>query len=335
MNRALRLATTCTPPPAGAERGRPGPAPAGFSLVELLVVIMIILVLMALTGAAISGSRANQKRQSTLGLIMKIDAIVGPHFASYASRVVPPGVSAPTGMTPAIHRSWYVRRHMINGDLPDRWVDVKFMYDNSDLFAAVANPQFPKDRLSPAQRSYLATWHSMTKKPTDAFQGAECLFMIIMQGGIGSCLDCNELQDAVKGDKDNDGAFEFWDSWGNPIAFLLWAPALELPANSGLNFFSGRRALEIPGVTTGSGPPPAASPSPGLGMRPLIYSAGPDGEYGLETQAAASHLGAGSNPPGRDCGNWQASPAAVCGTRVGATDRRGDNVTNFDPEAGR
>jgi len=306
--------------------------PAGFSLVELLVVISIILMLMAMTGAAISGARANQKRQATLTLIEKLDAIISQQFSSYASRVVPPGVTAPSGMSASIHRSWYIRRHMINGDLPDRWVDVKYMYDNSDLFLSVASPQFPKDRLSPSQRAYLMTWHSMATKPTDAFQGAECLFMIIMQGGIASCLDCNELQDAVKGDKDNDGAFEFWDSWNNPIAYLLWAPAIELPANSGEKFFSGRRALEIPFPTQGP------SPSPSLGMRPLIYSAGPDGEYGIETQAAASNLGAlsqGSSPLGRDCGNWQASPAAVFGNKAGTTDTRGDNVTNFDMEAGQ
>ena len=204
---------------------------------------------------------------------------------------------------------------MLNGDLPDRWIDVKYMADNSGQFT------------SPHQRAYIAIWNSMTTKPTDTFAGAECLFMIVMRGGIANCLDCSDLANRKIGDRDSDGAFEFWDGWGNPIALLLWPGAVELPAGGGVKFFSGPRALQAAFPTTGPAPPPA------LGMRPLIYSAGPDGEYGFETQAASSNLNTGTNPVGRDCGNWAVSPASLYGGLATGPDTRADNLTNYDAEA--
>jgi prepilin-type N-terminal cleavage/methylation domain-containing protein len=288
----------------------------GFSLVELLVVITIILVLMAVSGAALSNARSGQKKQATQALIGKLDAVIQQQFANYAGRDVTFPPSLPPGMTGGSYRSWFIRRNMINGDLPDRWVDVKYMADNPGQFT------------SPHQRAYIALWNSMNPKPTDTFAGAECLFMIVMRGGIANCLDCGDLAAGKIGDKDGDGAFEFWDEWGNPIAFLLWPSAVELPAGGGVKFFSGQRALQV------AFPPlnaPASTPS--LGMRPLIYSPGPDGEYGFETQAASSNLNTGTNPVGRDCGNWAVSPASLYGGLATGSDTRADNLTNFDAEA--
>jgi len=316
MRRQPFPARRCQPPPPPAE-GRREAACGGFSLVELLVVISIIITLVLMTGAAVSAARTSQKRQATQALIAKLDAIISQQFGSYGSRVIPEGLTVPSGMTAGTHRAWYIRRHMINGDLPDRWVDVKYMADH------------PADFTSPTQRAYIASWNANATQPTDSYQGAECLFMIIMQGGIASCVDCNELQSATKGDKDEDGFFEFWDAWGNPIAFLLWPSAVELPAGTGTRFFSGPRPLEPPFPTTGP------SPSPSLGMRPLIYSAGADGEYGFETQAAVANLSVGTNPVGRDCGNWEVSPASLYGGPAAGGDDHTDNLTNLDAEAMR
>jgi prepilin-type N-terminal cleavage/methylation domain-containing protein len=299
----------------------------GFSLVELLVVITIILVLMAVSGAALSNARSGQKKQATQALIGKLDAVIQQQFANYAGRDVTFPPSLPPGMTGGSYRSWFIRRNMINGDLPDRWVDVKYMADNPGQFT------------SPHQRAYIAVWNSLTSEQrtipgTDpklhvsvAYAGAECLFMIVMRGGIANCLDCGDLAAGKIGDKDGDGAFEFWDEWGNPIAFLLWPSAVELPAGGGVKFFSGPRALQTAFPTTGP------APQPTLGMRPLIYSAGPDGEYGFETQRELENLKVGTNPEGRDCGNWAVAPASLSGGLATGADTRNDNLTNFDAEA--
>ncbi|MDA1039934.1 MAG: type II secretion system protein [Planctomycetota bacterium] len=313
------------PLPPGAGLGGAAPWRRAFSLVELLVVVSIILVLMALTGAAVSGARSSQKKQATQALIAKLDAVIQQQYASYGGKNVP---DATSGDDRAVKL-----RQIISGDLPDRWVDVK-------LVAADPNTSH--------QRAYRAFWISMNPPPSndafdrhpdrDKFAGAECLFMIIMRGGIANCLDCSDLANERIGDKDGDGAFEFWDAWGNPIGFILWPGALELPATSGEKFFSSS--------------PPFAPNAIGRTMRPLIYSAGPDGFDGVPPKAARNDPDIGwfgfrcnpqpDNPQepfdtshissGTACGDPSQTPANILAAPLeGAS----DNITNFDAEAKR
>ena len=64
-----------------------------------------------------------------------------------------------------------------------------------------------------------------------------------------------------------------------------------------------------------------------LGLRPLIYSPGVDGEYGLERNGEAANLGA-------DCGNWQMSPTSTSAGPENSSNAA-DNISNFDQEAKR
>lgn len=262
-----------------------------FTLVELLVVVTIILVLMGLIGAAVSGARGSQKKLATQGLIAKLDGVIQQQFATYAGRDV-------VAASPAA-RAVELRRQ-VTGDLPDRWVDVKYMADNAAKFT------------SPHQQTYIAVWNSMTTKPTADYAGAECLFMIVMRGGIANCLDCGDLAGSSIGDKDEDGAFEFWDAWGNPIGYILWPGDLQLPADSGTKFFSAS--------------PPFAPGATGRTLRPLIYSAGADGEYGFERNGETGNLTADAS----SCGNPAVAPTSTSAAPLAGAS---DNLTNFDAEA--
>lgn len=105
---------------------------------------------------------------------------------------------------------------------------------------------------------------------------------------------------------------EFWDAWGNPIAFILWPAALELPAGIGARFFSQTA--------------PFSSGVSGRLMRPLTYSAGPDGDYGYDRGGDVSYLNS------TNCGDPSIEPMKSCGApSAGAV----DNITNFDDEAKR
>ena len=322
----------------------------GFSLVELLVAITIILVLMALMGAAVSAARGSQKKQATQALIAKLDAVMQRQWESYSSRhissermLATPGFAGVEAMSDtAAARAWYIRRNIITADLPDRWTDVAYLASNTDyLNPSPQQPiQFPQSDLTAAQRSYISIYRNRQQPPSGAHAGAECLFMIIMQGGMTACLECAELGGSDVGDKDGDGAPEFLDAWGNPIEFILWPSAVELPPGSGTRFFSDSRELCPPFTPS---PTPTVSLSPTLGMKPLIYSAGRDGKFGFDRAGEVSNLEAGTQPDnqkplfGPNCGNWTVDPWAKSGqpTAGSGAQEVADNITNLDGEAKR
>jgi prepilin-type N-terminal cleavage/methylation domain-containing protein len=318
-------------------RGCVGRRPSGFSLVELLVVITIILVLMALAGAGVSAARSSQRVQATRALIAKLDAIISQQYASYASLDIPGGL--PQNRGPDL-------RQRITRDMPDRWTDVSFLAQNPGQspsghqrgYAAVWNSFPVPKRLCPGEPGYPQNPATLARAEREQFgreilafrySSAECLFMIIMRGGIANCLDCSALASEAIGDKDGDGAFEFLDAWGNPIGYILWPAALELPADSGTKFFSQTAPFS-----------PAAS---GRVMRPLIYSAGPDGFedspfpltpdgppfgwFGFQCDSDQANLTAGAQ-----CGDPTAAPSKDFAKPLGGAS---DNITNFDAESKR
>lgn len=282
------------------------PGRPAFTLTELLVAVAIILVLMSLIGGAVSAARGSLKKQNTQSLIGKLNAIIQQQYASYATR---PVVSA----TSSAQRATALRQ-MASGDMPDSWKEVIAIKSGSaTLVSSGTTPTlFP---LNAAQRAYVSYYNTIS--PTDQFADAECLFMIVMIGGIADCLDCGGLAVAEKGDKDGDNAPEFLDAWGNPIRYVLWPAGLELPSGSGTRFFSSTAPF-----TSGS-----ISPAPGGLMRPLIFSAGPDGK-------GSTVVSDGSNiVMNQDCGNpANATVAILGGLPASDADSRADNITNFDDE---
>lgn len=258
-----------------------------FSLVELLVAITIILVLMALLGAAISAARGSGKKQGTFTTIEAIDEILQRHLVNCESRRAG---SRGDGAT---------LRRLVTADMPDSWEDVAYM------------KQYPDDFASARHKGYVATMDAI--KPSPDFGDAECLFMIIMQGGLADCLACAALGKARIDDTDKDGAPEFWDEWGNPIRYVLWPGGFELPP--GTRFFSDGLPFESPGTSS----------APGGVIRPLVFSHGPSGK-------ASTRIHDGSYLQlGNSCGDPnQATIKTLGGFDGGAQDHRGDNITNFD-----
>lgn len=300
-------------PPAATGAARAGASP-GYTLVEVLVSVAIIAALAALFGGAVSAARSGARVSSTTTAIVRLDQIVATQYRSYAARSVAAADMPSSSDIPnaSAGRAWRIRRDMITADMPDRWSDVAY------LATTGSSQGFPK---SPAQAAYIATWNAASPKPTAQYGGAECLFMIVMQGGFANCLDCRGLTQLKKGDKDNDGAIEFWDEWDNPIDYILWAPGF-LKSGDTTKFFDP--------IDTAF--PAAGSVRAGLGLRPLIYSAGADGEYGLNRNSDAATLDRGSSPTGRDCGNPADANASSSGGPNGAAGEqaRGDNIVNVE-----
>ena len=282
----------------------------GFTLVELLVVAALITTLAGLLVSAVSAVRDNGKSANTATAIARLDQVVTNQFRRYEWQSVPTAQLNASIANRSAARAWHIRRNRISADMPDRWPDVAYM---------AANPsQFP----SSAQASYIATYNAANPKPTDQYGGAECLFMIVMQGGFADCLDCNGLAQITKGDKDGDGAPEFWDDWSNPIDYILWAPGFQKTGATDPFFTALDTAFPGSGIVV----------RPGLGMRPLIYSAGPDGQYSLQRNGEAVTLSRGSSPTGINCGNKDEATTATSG--AGLDDGRNDNIVNVELTTG-
>jgi len=250
-----------------------------------MVAFCVLLTLASLTMVAMSAASLNVKRMRTRAIISKLDAIISAQFTSYASRSVDAGPNSSRGE---------ILRAIAKHDLPDSWQVVQRLADNPAAVLAETG----LSELTPPQRAYVAAWESQFElgSPVVASNdAAECLFLTVMFGGLADCLDCGSLRAEV-GDTDNDGAPEFLDAWDRPIGFVYEPKDFKLPAVSGTtNFFSS--SLPFDPVIATSGVP----------MRPLIVSAGSDGQFGL------------AGPTAAPTADWTASR---------------DNVTNFDEEAG-
>lgn len=320
----------------------------GFTLVELLVVIAILATLASMMLFALAGAEGDAKIIRTRSTIEKIDAIIMRKWDSYRTRRVP--VRAFTAETitntgyhdinsngvrddyrPAaiiFHRLTALREYM-RLDMPDRMTDLQ---DGPQTAVIIGHPT---DKM-PAP----STWHVYrrfipTGLSNDSYQGAECLYLIVAKGS-----DDPEAMESFSpseiGDKDNDGMKEFWDGWQNPISFLRWAPGYQsslqdttAPIDEHDPF--DPRQIHTPNNT--SDPWYVAPPNKGKHppLYPLIYSAGPDGEYGIVTDSKSSPIRY-AFPPNTNPPILPNNPYYFDGTdRVGTQEAGSeDNVTNHD-----
>ena len=264
-----------------------------FTLIELLVVVATILLLMSLTAVAVSSARSSQRRNQTRVTISKINEVLSSQWRTYPSQ----SVSLPNGwMANGWTLNEYKRCYRITGDMPPNWNDVKVIATNS-------SSQFN----TRAQKTYRQFWNQKTQTPTDQYADGECLFLSVMYGGFAGCLDCAGLRSGKDfKDVDGDGFQEFVDAWGKPLGFVLWPAGLTTP-NGDLFFSNGDNSSDK--LT--------------YELRPLIFSAGPNGAYGIDV-GASSNLDKLQN-----CGLPSANTSL--GSVLNSSDAA-DNLTNFDAE---
>jgi prepilin-type N-terminal cleavage/methylation domain-containing protein len=254
------------------------PSPAGFTLVELMVVMVVLALLAALTLSGLAGVRDRAKADKTRSTIRKLHEIIVPHYESYLTRRVPQRPSSPasvwnTGVTPnrfapsgspitsstsaATNRLWGLRL-LMTLEMPDQWRDV------------APTATLPSWAITAPVKRYAALKTAGTA-PSTAYEGAECLAMIVLRGGFDPDLVELFRSDEL-GDLDGDRHPEFLDGWGKPIGFIRWPVGFQSPVQSqdaAVNpdpFDPMRRSN------------PEAFPSASqadYGVTPLIYSGGP------------------------------------------------------------
>jgi hypothetical protein len=200
--------------------------------------VSIIAIMASMMLFALYRAQETAREQKTRALIAKLDAIVKAKWESYKTRRVP--IAIPPGTNPTVAAQTRLRclRDLMRMELPDRWSDIVEVTFNG----ASANPRYtltttpaglqpPIMPNSPTRsgcpqssvwRGYHRRVQSAAMPPTLDYQGAECLYLIVM----AAVAEDDDGRDVFRpdniGDVDNDGFQEFIDAWGRPIRFLRW-----------------------------------------------------------------------------------------------------------------
>jgi hypothetical protein len=162
-----------------------------------------------------------------------------------------------------------------------------FSFTNSVVKALPRNATGP----TRAYGNYAGSLTDRTPPLTTRYQGSECLWMIIMRGGLSAEGAIEHFRDDEQGDRDKDNALEFWDGWGRPIDFIRWPAgfsSIVQPQNASTNP-DPFDPLRVSGTVN----------FPGLNQRdyaliPLIYSPGPDEATNTEDPLSGDGYGINS-----------------------------------------
>lgn len=201
---------------------------SAYSLVELLITISIIAIMASMVLFALFSAQEQAKVQKTRALIARLDGIIQSRYESYRTRRVQTNISVspsdPNYVTAAARLARQrldVLRDVMRMEMPDRWSDV---YDSPIALPGMTNPS--------VSQAYVRKWMSVTGQTgmpvrdvsKEENQGAECLYMIVMEAVAqeGDARDVFKPDDVR--DTDGDGFPEFVDAWGQPIQFFRWAP---------------------------------------------------------------------------------------------------------------
>jgi prepilin-type N-terminal cleavage/methylation domain-containing protein len=239
-----------------------------FTLIELLIVMMIIAILAAMTYGALFQAQATAREARTKALVAKLHGQMMTRWESYRTRRVP--IVIPFGTPPrnAAQMRLQAMRDIIRMELPDKSGDI------------------PATPTNPLARAYRTKMMANGNAAFGTYEAAECLYLILTTSAGEEGLSAYELTNTEVGDFDGDGYKEFHDGWGRPISFIRWPAGLVSdlqpmdPTTGNRNPVKNHDPLDQLKVD------PVA-----FAIVPLIYSAGPDGFYGITPDGNAS-----SNP---------------------------------------
>jgi prepilin-type N-terminal cleavage/methylation domain-containing protein len=310
-----------------------------FTLLELLVTITIIAILAGLMAGGVYLSMERARKAKTRATILKINTLILPLWESYPTRRVPVRRG---NRTTGDYRAWLhnCRRDLMRIEMPDRWSDVAgdllflpetFLQSGwNSIYLDPGPPPEWRQTWRPGsvtdskfalrisyQRIYNQALVSHPQSTVDAYESCECLYLVATVGGD---RDAVHFADSEIGDTDGDGLKEFHDAWGHPIRWHRW------PAGWAL-----REGAEW------QQPEPYSSNTDfsTLGPYPLIFSAGPDGIFGVNPgeEADGTIYRYGIDVFG-NLNPWTADEG-IPPRKIGepTTDGCFDNITNYSAQA--
>ena len=214
---------------------------------------------------ALYRAQETAKAHKTRALIAKLDAVIKDKWQTYQYRRVPlylgpdqyddstGNVAGQYDSADNLLTDWYgdgtyrstsadprsaakIRleaiHELMRWELPDRYSDVVQVQADGTVGGGPTGPSAfltPTPIPTMVEPSLAATYRKRINSAPNRDiinQGAEMLYLIVMQSLAGD----EDSRDVFKpdniGDVDNDGMPEFIDGWGRPIKFLRWAPGL-------------------------------------------------------------------------------------------------------------
>lgn len=203
----------------------------GVTLIELLVAMLIMAIIAAAFLGTLSAAMESARKKKTQSTISKIHALIMERYASYETRRidVDPSIThaldrwAAEPASPIERRVRSIARGQMLADarllglrelmkleMPERWADVTHI------------PQI-LSKAPPLAEEYYRYYLQTQGRAVDEYvsERAETLYMVVMKAtGDGEARTHFSKQEI--GDLDGDGAYEFIDGWGTPIAWLRW-----------------------------------------------------------------------------------------------------------------
>jgi prepilin-type N-terminal cleavage/methylation domain-containing protein len=263
----------------------------GVTLVELMVVIAILGVLMSTILFALQGANEQARADRTRAEIVKINDLIMTRWEGYRSRPMPmrinysKGANASTMATNRLLATWELMRM----ELPERIADLRqpavFLKTPGGAPLQPALWRAYRKKAEALSGGYFTNWPTSTEnvsgpdiatKWTPEYSNAECLYLILSTIREGDTNGLDFFTPREVGDVDGDGMPEVLDGWNRPIRFLRWAP--------GFSTANGAPTKLQTGVASTHPDPfdPYKLYPTHFALFPLIYSAGPDGRWGVD-----------------------------------------------------
>lgn len=242
-------------------------APSGdrsaFTLIELLVTISIIATLGAISITTVRSSIEAAREAQTETTIAKIDSVLTSIYERY--QYLRLDMSDLPNNLPGEERARqriYRMRDLLRCDLP---------CTTNEL----GTPSQLDGTFTPLQESYrLAVANSAGFGDN---YNAELLYLVVTNADPESRAGFSDRDVA---DTDGNGLLEFVDGWGRPICWMRWAPGLESSDRQPV------LPLDPANAELDADPFDPLDVGDGWFLVPYVFSAGPDGEYGLKAPTA-------------------------------------------------
>lgn len=268
-----------------------------FTLVELLVVITIIAILAAVFLGAMFSAQESSKDRKTRATIAKLHTIISERYEAYRSRRVP--IQTEQGISPqmAAKAKLDCLRELMRIEMPDRFSDILDPTVSPSYFNSNGLPIMPNGSTAPpigktsVALSYARKLANAKPNYADDHDRAECLYLIVMANTADGESPIEMFRESEVADTDGDGLREFVDGWQRPIRFLRWAPGFVSEAQSRdpklqPDPFDPRKVYPRTGQTDVT-----------FALFPLIYSAGPDGDFDIYGgESTFTYSSANNNP---------------------------------------